>query len=129
MPRRESIEIQLRAEIKQYQTQLQRAMRQNEKFRTNTARQMRGVNNTFASVRRSILGIAGAYLSFRGISTAIRGVIQATEEQQRANVVLANQLRTTGSVIDEQVIRRFAEARQEITTSVSYTHLTLPTKA
>ena len=116
MPQRESIEIQLRAEIKQYQSALNRAMKQNAKFRTNTKREMRGVNNAFASVRRSILGIAGAYLSFRGISTAIRGVIQATEEQQRANVVLANQLRTTGSVIDEQVIRRFAEARQEITT-------------
>ena len=115
MPRRESIEIQLRADVRSLQSQLKKAEAYNKSFAATAKRQMAGANKAYASVRRSILGVAGAYLSFRGVTSVFSKIIENTGRQQEAEKLLEAQTIKLGSAIDANLIKKYAALRQQIT--------------
>lgn len=58
-----------------------------------------GLGRTLDGLKRQVAGVATAYLSFRGVSALIRGVINSTAEQEAATAQLNARLQSTQNVI------------------------------
>ena len=108
------VEVRVTAETKALRAALAKAQRENDRFRRRTQSSMRRVSRAYSSVRTSVLGVAGAYVSLRGVSTLIRTIIENTTAQQRAVNQLSIALGRGNEELQRQ-IESWAELRQQQT--------------
>lgn len=82
---------QVRSAFRQVQQDSQRSSRA-------AARGINSISNSLGSLRRQVIGVVGAYASFRGVQSLVGGIVRATIEQEKAIAAVESRIKSTGGV-------------------------------
>lgn len=85
--------------VAQVKSAFRQVQQDSERSSRAAARGINSISNSLGSLRRQVIGVVGAYASFRGVQSLVGGIVGATIEQEKAVAQLDAALRSTGGAI------------------------------
>lgn len=106
------------ADIKKSMDELRRQTRGSGTDAKAAGRDWSAFNRQLTGIRNSIKGIVGAYISFRAVSSLVRGIVRNTAEQERVQAQVRAAIESTGGAakVTAEELFEMAAGLQRVTT-------------